>query len=165
MVRDAGAIFARDVQLKERAAEAAAEMEQQQRTQQAQEQQQRALQVRGAVGKVFDKLESVIPDLGEGADSMGDLRSKTLEDDFEALGPDHQAYALSAGTVLPPMVKALRARDVEIASLKEQLAAYQSATPKAAPGGGGVAAVVAPDTSGVSDDAGFMEAIEKRMGG
>jgi len=154
MAEDTSEILARDAELREYAAEAAAELDQRNVEWEEEALQNHALETRTAVNKVFDKLESVVPDL-EGVD-LGDLRSKTLEDDFLSLGAEHQAYALSAGSVLPPMVKALRAKDVIISDLQNKLSSYQNASPGAAAAGGGVATPPDPTRS---DDLGFLEAI------
>jgi hypothetical protein len=163
MVDDAAAIFARDTQLKNNAAETAATLEKQMEAQSTEEAKQQAIRVRAAVSKVYDKLESVLPDLGENGDSMETLKEKTLSDNFTELDESHQAYALSAGTVLPPLVKAVRARDVKIAELEKQLVSFRQATPAAAAAGGGVA-VGEGSTTGVPEETGFLEAIGQRMG-
>tara|TARA_R100000152_G_scaffold20375_1_gene13915 strand:- start:705 stop:1910 length:1206 start_codon:yes stop_codon:yes gene_type:complete len=159
MVDDAAVIFTKDAQLKHHAAEAAAEIEQQESVWEQEALKQHAVETRSSINKVFDKLESVLPDFSE---DMGDLRTKALSDDFLELGVDHQAYALSAGTMLPPMVKALRTKEAKIAELEKQLSSYQKATPKAAELGGGVQ--VAPADTSDSDGLDFMESITKRLG-
>ena len=159
MVDDAAVIFTKDAQLKHHAAEAAAEIEQQESVWEQEALKQHAVETRSSINKVFDKLESVLPDFSE---DMGDLRTKALSDDFLELGVDHQAYALSAGTMLPPMVKALRTKEAKIAELEKQLSSYQKATPKAAELGGGVQ--VAPADTSDSEGLDFMESITKRLG-
>lgn len=158
MVDDAAVLFQKDTQLKENAAEAAAELDQRNTEWEQEALQQHALETRVAVNKVFDKLESAIPDLEE--TDLNSLRGRALEDDYLTLGAEHQAYALSAGTVLPPLVKAIRSRDAKISSLEQQLAGYQNATPKAAESGGGVH--VTPGTSSNPEE-GFLEAISKKI--
>ena len=156
MVDDAAVIFQKDTHLKEHAAEAAAELDQRNSEWEQEALKKHALETRVAVNKVFDKLENVIPDLEEA--DLSALRSKALEDDYLTLGAEHQAYALSAGSVLPPLVKAIRSRDAKISELETQLAGYQKATPKAAESGGGVNV----DVSNRSDNSvGFLEAINK----
>ena len=159
MVDDAAVIFTKDAQLKHHAAEAAAEIEQQEGVWEQEALKQHAVETRSSINKVFDKLESVLPEFSE---DMGDLRTKALSDDFLELGVDHQAYALSAGTMLPPMVKALRTKEAKIADLEKQLSSYQKATPKAAESGGGVQ--VAPAETTASDGFDFMDSITKRLG-
>ena len=88
---------------------------------------------------------------------MGEMRNKTLTDNFLDLGIDHQAYALSAGTMLPPMVKTMRAQESKIADLEKQLASYQAATPGAAESGGAVQAQMPDADPGL----GFLEALTK----
>jgi len=160
MVDDAQSIFERDRQLKDHAAEASAELDHHSQQQEEQALHDYTMSTKSSVNKVYDKFESVIPEL-EGTD-MGDLRQRTLEDNFLDLGVDHQAYAVSAGTLLPPMVSALRARDAKIADLESKLSGYQTATPKAAPSGGGVQ--VAPSEQSSSEGFDFMDAISKRLG-
>ena len=160
MVDDAQAIFERDRQLKEYAAEAAAELDHHQQQEEEKALHDYTMSTKSSVNKVYDKFESVLPEL-DGTD-LGELRKKTLEDNFLDLGVDHQAYAVSAGTLLPPMVKALRAKDAKIASLEKQLSSYQKATPKAAESGGGVQ--VAPSEPSSSEGFDFMDAISKRLG-
>ena len=156
MVDDAGAIFDRDSYLKERSAEASVELDRQSEHMEQEALQNYQIETRAAVNKVYDKFESVIPDL-DGAD-FGELRAKSLDSDYVSLDADHQAYALSAGTVLPTLVKSMRTRDAKIASLQKQLSSYQSATPKAGEAGGGVDNV---SSGAPSDDLGFLEAISK----
>ena len=156
MAEDTSELLARDTELREHAAEAAAELDHQNAEWEEEALQNHALETRVAVNKVFDKLESVVPEL-EGVD-LGDLRNRTLEDDFLSLGADHQAYALSAGSVLPPMVKALRAKDVLIADLQNKLSSYQTASPGAAAAGGGVEVAADPTAN---DGLGFLEALNK----
>lgn len=160
MVDDAQAIFERDRHLKDNAAEAAAELDHHSQQEEEQALYDYSMSTKSSVNKVYDKFESVIPELE--VTDMGDLRQKTLEDNFLDLGVDHQAYAVSAGTLLPPMVKALRARDAKIADLEGKLSGYQKATPKAAPSGGGVQ--VAPSEPSSSEGFDFMDAISKRLG-
>jgi len=156
MAEDTSELLARDAELREYATEAAAELDHQNAEWEEEALQNHALETRVAVNKVFDKLESVVPEL-EGVD-LGDLRNRTLEDDFLSLGADHQAYALSAGSVLPPMVKALRAKDVLIADLQNKLSSYQTASPGAAAAGGGVEVAADPTSN---DGLGFLEALNK----
>jgi len=156
MVDDAGAIFDRDAYLKERSAEASVELDRQNEYMEQEALQNYQIETRAAVNKVYDKFESVIPSL-EGAD-FGELRAKSLDSDYVSLDADHQAYALSAGTVLPSLVKSMRTRDAKIASLEKQLSSYQNASPKAADAGGGVDSV---SSGPPSDDLGFLEAISK----
>ena len=156
MVDDAGAIFERDSYLKERSAEASVELDRQSEHMEQEALQNYQIETRAAVNKVYDKFESVIPEL-EGAD-LGELRNKSLGSDYVSLDSDHQAYALSAGTILPTLVKSMRTRDAKIASLEKQLSSYQSASPKAAESGGGVEGV---SSEALGDDLGFFEAVAK----
>tara|TARA_R100000742_G_C4276214_1_gene97139 strand:- start:1030 stop:2235 length:1206 start_codon:yes stop_codon:yes gene_type:complete len=156
MVEDAQSIFAYDAELKEHASEAAAELDRNNDVFERQALEQYTLDTRASVNKVYDKFESVLPQL-EGTD-LAEMREKTLSDSFLDLGVDHQAYAVSAGTMLPPMVKALRVQEAKIAELEGQLASYQKATPAVAPSGGGVQ--VTP-TDAVDADLGFLEVMEK----
>ena len=156
MVDDSAAIFDRDNMLKDRAAEASVELERHNEAVEKEALEQYTIETRAAVNKVYDKFESVIPEL-EGVD-LGSLRDKTLGSDYVSLDADHQAYALSAGNLLPSIVKAVRSKDQKIASLQKQLSSYQSASPKAAEAGGSVAE---PKTDDIGDDLGFLEAISK----
>jgi myosin heavy subunit len=94
MVDDAQAIFAHDRELKEHAAEAAAELDYQNNVYEQEALKEYEVSSRASINKVYDKFESVLPEL-EGAD-MGELRQKTLADNFLDLEVDHQAYAVSA---------------------------------------------------------------------
>jgi hypothetical protein len=84
-----------------------------------------------------------------------------LSDDFTNLDADHQAYALSAANMLPPLVKALRQRDATIAKLQKDVEGFQKATPKVAPSGSGVK-TTAPDKGG-DDEVGFFDAMDKKL--
>jgi len=156
MVDDSAAIFDRDAMLKDRAAEASVELDRYNEALEKEALEEYTLETRAAVNKVYDKFESVIPDL-EGVD-LGDLRNKTLDSDYVSLDSDHQAYALSAGNLLPSVVKAIRVKDQKIASLEKQLSTYQNSTPKAAQAGGSVSE---PAQSPEDDNLGFFEAISK----
>ena len=156
MVDDSAAIFDRDAMLKDRAAEASVELDRYNEALEKEALEEYTIETRAAVNKVYDKFESVIPDL-EGV-NLGDLRSKTLDSDYVSLDSDHQAYALSAGNLLPSVVKAIRVKDQKIASLEKQLSTYQNSTPKAAQAGGSVSE---PAQSPEDDNLGFFEAISK----
>ena len=166
MVDDAAALFQKDAHLKANAAEAMVEIEGRQAAEDQQAAKQVAIDTRAAVNKVYGKMENVMPTLlnekGEEIE-FSSLKDKTLAADFVKLGADHKAYALSAGTVLPPLIRTVHAQKKEIAELTKQLAGFQKATPKAGGGGGtGVKAVV---TKPIADDVGFMEGVTEGMGG
>lgn len=159
MTEDANQIFAKDAQLKANAAEAVAELEQRETAEQEAANKKHVVAVRENVRKVFDKLGEVTPELSEG-EELEKLMDKTLSDDFGTLDTEHQAYALSAANMLPPLIKALRARDVTIAKLQKDVAGYSKASPKVAPSGSGVK-TPSPDKSG--KELGFFEAMDKHL--
>ena len=156
MVDDSAAIFDRDTMLKDRAAEASVELDRYNEHLEEEALRNYQIDARAAVNKVYDKFESVIPEL-EGVD-LSDLRNKTLDSDYVSLDTDHQAYAISAANLLPSLVKDMRSKDAQIASLNKQLSSYQSASPRAAQAGGSVSE---PAQTGLNDDLGFFEAISK----
>lgn len=156
MVDDSAAIFERDTMLKDRAAEASVELDMYNEHLEEEALRNYQLDARAAVNKVYDKFESVIPEM-EGVD-LGELRHRTLDSDYVSLDTDHQAYAISAANLLPSMVKNMRAKDAKIASLNKQLLSYQNASPKAAQAGGSVSE---PAHSPEDDNLGFFEAINK----
>lgn len=157
MVRDASAIFAKDYQLKQQAAEAVVELEAVEKQRAEEAAARHAVKVREGVHKVFAKLKEVTPDLGEAGD-LSSLEENTLKEDFTALNEDHQAYALSSAAMVPPLIKALNARDAKIAQLEKDISGYTKSKPKV--GGSGVK-TPAPDK--VEGDLGFIEGMEKRL--
>jgi hypothetical protein len=166
MVDDAASLFAKDAQLKTHAAEAMVEIETQQAAQLQEAAKLQAIEVRSAVSKIYDKMESVLPTLEDDKGKevpFETFKEKTLGDDYTKLGAEHQAYALSAGTVLPPLIRAVRQRDAKIAQLEERLAKFDKATPKAGAGGSGVKAT--KPSSPIGEEEGFFDAVSKQIPG
>ncbi|MGA0406463.1 MAG: hypothetical protein ACO3PR_00110 [Limisphaerales bacterium] len=157
MVRDASAIFAKDHQLKQQAAEAVVELEAAERQKAEEAAAQQAVKIRDGVRKVFSKLKEVTPDLGEGVE-LSSLEESTLKEDFTSLDSDHQAYALSSAAMVPPLIKALNARDAKIAQLEKDISGYTKSKPKV--GGSGVQT---PTPESDPSDLGFIEGMEKRL--
>jgi len=157
MVRDSSAIFAKDYQLKQQAAEAVVELEAAEKQMQEEAAAQQAVKIREGVRKVFSKLKEVTPELGDAGD-LSSLEENTLKEDFTSLDADHQAYAVSSAAMVPPLIKALNARDAKISQLEKDLSGYTKTKPKL--GGSGVK-TPAPDKN--PDDLGFIEGMEARL--
>ncbi len=155
MMDDAAIVFQRSQQMKDQAAELAVKYENADLARKEQAAKKSLIEVRSGIEKVFEKFQKVTPSLGEDV-SFEAIKAKTMEEDFSTLTPNHRAYALAAGAVVPKMISALRARDAEIAKLNGELSGMVKAKPKA----GGDHSSATPVSEGKS----LMDVIENELG-
>lgn len=115
------------------------------------------------VDKMFSSLKDKIPfhplEPGETPEQVLDkARRDVLGSDFDAASPDVRAYSVTAGVMLPRLVRQFRAVEAENKQLKERLAGLSSAGPRVAAGS---PAPPAPRRN----DAGFLEAMFAQLPG
>lgn len=83
------------------------------------------------------------------------LYKDALESDYDTASTELKSYSVSAGVLLPHLVKTISAKDARIAELEKSLKSYQKATPKAGDG-----STAAPAPSNV----GFLEGVLRKVG-
>ncbi len=129
MADDAAAVYAKDMELRERADTALAEVEARRKAESEQSEAQRKLTHRSATQKVWEAVAAKVPDLGV---DMAKLGADVVNQDFFSATPETLGYAASASVILPHAVKAITARDARIKELEAAVAGLRKASPSAA---------------------------------
>ena len=152
MVDDMEVLWERDEALKNNAAHALYELEQREQLASQEEAKREALTIRSAVSKVFDSLQDKTPDIGT---ELSNLKDGALKEDFSNLTPANKAFAIAAGSMLTPMIKALRERDSKISELNDDLKKFRASSPKIDP----KETDVKPNVDSSDEDHGFLDGV------
>ena len=148
-------IYDTDKRLREAAVAAKGELEQRAAREAEQARLAAKREFQNTVEKTWDVFRERLAPVLEKADADALLKD-ALESDYDSASVELKSYSVSAGVLLPHLVKKISAKDARIAELEKTLKSYQKATPKAAEG-----SAAAPQRS---SSVGFLEGVMKKFG-
>lgn len=164
MARDLDAVFARQAELRENAAEAMKEIEQQRALQQTQEQAEQAKAFEAAAKDAWDVFERKLPfmvgDDGELRPEYKSIMDEGLSTNLMEKPAMIQAYSSFSGLLLPQLLKEVATLRSNNAALSETISELEGASPGGSDGSSGASF---DDVGTVDDDTPFGEGIEAAM--
>lgn len=154
---DAEKVFTTSHNLKNHAIEALKELDSQKeqvaKTQAAKEK----AEFRASVGKVFDRLTKVTPDIGV---KLEEVQKASEAQDFGTMSVFNKAYAVTAANMLPALVKGLVERDKQITKLKTDIGVLSGGKPRI---GAGTTADLQGSGSALGAEVSFLDAVTKGL--
>lgn len=134
MADDTAVIFNKDQEIKSNAASALAEVEAQQAKVAEETSQKDALAMRQGVNRVFDLFAEKAVPVEESV--LAKAKEVALKEDLSTASAESKAFGVSAGLLMPHLIRAIQARDKEIAGLKTQAEGFHAASPAVGSGVG-----------------------------
>jgi len=108
-----------------------------------------------ATTKVFEDLKKSVPVLSD-EEVAADVQ-RLAKGDYSNANPELKAYLAHSGALLPHILKALKAAKSELEAANAKIVGYRNGSPKAGSGS-------ADMSRNISEDVGFLEALESQLG-